>query len=109
MLISPRSDFHPWSRVGSITNRTAVYGSVRTVVWEGRRSDPSPYPDQECVRHVCCTVPHALSCVPAGNYRGGGAPEDCAGTPSTVLGSISSVRVPSASNRFNCRLRLVPV
>ncbi len=29
----------------SITNRTAVYGSVRTVVWEGWRSDPSPYPD----------------------------------------------------------------
>src|SRR5437660_6587867 len=28
-----------------ITNRTAVYGTVRTVVWEGRRSDPSPYPD----------------------------------------------------------------
>jgi hypothetical protein len=34
-----------------MTNRTAVYGPVRTVVWEGRRSDPSPYPDQECVRH----------------------------------------------------------
>ena len=30
----------------SITNRTAVYGSVRTVVWEGWRSDPSPYPDR---------------------------------------------------------------
>src|SRR5450756_1101833 len=29
----------------SITNRTAVYGSVRTVVWEGRRCDPSPDPD----------------------------------------------------------------
>jgi hypothetical protein len=29
----------------SITTRTAVYGSVRTVVWEGRRSNPSPYPD----------------------------------------------------------------
>jgi hypothetical protein len=34
-----------------MTNRTAVYGPVRTVVWEGRRSDPSPYPDHECVRH----------------------------------------------------------
>src|SRR5205823_2509125 len=32
--------------VDSITNRTAVYGSVRTVVWEGWRSDPSPYPDR---------------------------------------------------------------
>src|SRR5436309_8636057 len=36
------------SRVDNITNRTAVYGSVRTVVWEGRRSDPSPYPDLGC-------------------------------------------------------------
>src|SRR5450759_581069 len=34
-----------------ITNRTAVYGPVPTVVWEGRRSDPPPYPDQECLRH----------------------------------------------------------
>src|SRR5450755_155523 len=48
MPISPRSDFHHWSRVDSMTNRTAVYGPVRTVVWEGRRSDPSPYPDQDC-------------------------------------------------------------
>src|SRR5713226_2681583 len=26
--------------------------SVRTVVWEERRSDPSPYPDHECARYV---------------------------------------------------------
>ena len=26
--------------------RTAVYGTVRTVVWEGRMSDCPPYPDQ---------------------------------------------------------------
>src|ERR1035437_4174589 len=45
MPISARLDFRPWSRVDSITNRTAVYGPVRTVVWEGRRSDPPPYPD----------------------------------------------------------------
>src|SRR5213083_1857876 len=45
MLISARLDFRHWSRVASITIRTAVYGTVRTVVWEGRRSDPSPYPD----------------------------------------------------------------
>src|ERR1017187_5683434 len=49
MPISARLDFRPWSRVDSITNRTAVYGPVRTVVWEGRRSDPPPYPDQECL------------------------------------------------------------
>src|SRR6266567_4888362 len=34
----------------AITNRTAVYGSVRTVVGEGRRSDPSPYPDPRSTR-----------------------------------------------------------
>src|SRR5882672_1273386 len=44
----------------SITNRTAVYGSVRTVVWEGWRSDPSPYPDRsslslpEITLRLCC-------------------------------------------------------
>ena len=26
--------------------RTAVYGTVRTVVWEGRTSDRPPYPDR---------------------------------------------------------------
>jgi Group II intron, maturase-specific domain len=34
MLTSGRSDFRPWSRAASLTNRTSVYGSVRTVVWE---------------------------------------------------------------------------
>src|ERR1019366_2997632 len=56
MPISPRLDFRPWSRVDSITNRTAVYGPVRTVVWEGRRSDPPPYPDHECLRHITARV-----------------------------------------------------
>src|SRR4051812_24014580 len=45
MPIWPRLDFRHWSRGDSITNRTAVYGPVCTVVWEGRRSDPPPYPD----------------------------------------------------------------
>ncbi len=30
---------------GRITNRTAVYGPVRTVVWEGEGREASPYPD----------------------------------------------------------------
>src|SRR5262249_59715785 len=42
-------------------------------------------------------------------HRGGGALELGAGFPSTVTGSISSMRVPSGSNRFNWRLRLTPV
>ena len=29
----------------SLTRRTAVYGPVRTVVWEGRAGNRSPYPD----------------------------------------------------------------
>ena len=28
-----------------LTNRIAVYGPVRTVVWEGRGREASPYPD----------------------------------------------------------------
>src|SRR6266481_3854807 len=30
----------------SVTSRTAVYGPVRTVVWEGRSREAPPYPDQ---------------------------------------------------------------
>src|ERR1700686_3900196 len=30
-----------------IINRTAVYGPVRTVVWEGRSREAPPYPDSE--------------------------------------------------------------
>ena len=29
----------------SATSRTAVYGPVRTVVWEGRSREAPPYPD----------------------------------------------------------------
>src|SRR5712691_10166246 len=32
--------------------RTAVYGTVRTVVWEGRMSNCPPYPDQDWLPHV---------------------------------------------------------
>ncbi len=31
--------------VDSLTNRIAVYGPVRTVVWEGRSREAPPYPD----------------------------------------------------------------
>ena len=36
----------------SLTRRTAVYGPVRTVVWEGRSRDAPPYPDwkSSCLR-----------------------------------------------------------
>src|SRR6266852_2440425 len=65
MQLSPRLDFRPWSRDDSMTNRTAVYGPVRTVVWEGRRSDPSPYPD------VCWACPAAWKCKSSTQPDGG--------------------------------------
>jgi len=34
-----------WSKRVSVTSRTAVYGPVRTVVWEGRSREAPPYPD----------------------------------------------------------------
>src|SRR3989442_545442 len=42
------------------------------------------------------------------NQRGGGTVEDGGGWPSTVTGSISSVRVPSGSKRLSWRHRLIP-
>ena len=39
----------------SITNRTAVYGSVRTVVWEGRSRETPPIP-------IAMTGPKSCSC-----------------------------------------------
>lgn len=36
----------PCTRPSRITRRTAVYGPVRTVVWEGWISDDPPYPDR---------------------------------------------------------------
>jgi hypothetical protein len=35
----------PVSPLGGSTRRTAVYGTVRTVVWEGRSREAPPYPD----------------------------------------------------------------
>src|ERR1022692_2290338 len=32
-----------------LIQRTAVYGPVRTVVWEGRSREAPPYPDLRCV------------------------------------------------------------
>src|ERR1700694_3769794 len=36
----------PLSNPCSATSRTAVYGPVRTVVWEGRSREAPPYPDR---------------------------------------------------------------
>ena len=53
MPTSNRSDFHHLLRSASRTARTAVYGPVRTVVWEGRSREAPPYPDQVLVVDLC--------------------------------------------------------
>jgi Group II intron, maturase-specific domain len=45
MPISGRSVFLRYSKIVSITSRTAVYGPVRTVVWQGSAGDCRPYAD----------------------------------------------------------------
>ena len=37
--------FLPYSSVVSVTDRTAVYGPVCTVVWQGSAGDRRPYAD----------------------------------------------------------------
>ena len=49
MPTSNRSASHPCSARVSATSRTAVYGPVRTVVWEGRSREAPPYPDHAIV------------------------------------------------------------
>ena len=46
MPISDRWVFLPWSRSNGPTSRTAVYGPVRTVVWQGSAGNRCPYADQ---------------------------------------------------------------
>ena len=44
--------FEPPARQGQ-DYRTAVYGSVRTVVWEGGGCEASPYPDSAFAKGLC--------------------------------------------------------
>jgi hypothetical protein len=46
MHTSARSDCLHCSRTTRLTSRTAVYGPVRTVVWQGSAGDCRPYADQ---------------------------------------------------------------
>ncbi len=50
MRTSGRLAFHHWSRSVSVTDRIAVYGPVRTVMWQGSAGDRRPY--AECAEHV---------------------------------------------------------
>jgi hypothetical protein len=56
MLISNRSVFLHWLTNDSVTSRTAVYGPVRTVVWQGSAGNRCPYADQVGLWEV---TPHA--------------------------------------------------
>ena len=55
MRTSSRSVFHHWSRNASVTDRIAVYGPVRTVVWQGSAGDRRHYADQyrKCAAALC--------------------------------------------------------
>src|SRR6266581_8214484 len=66
MPTSNYSAFHPCLERVSATSRTAVYGPVRTVVWEGRSREAPPYPD----RWHKCEVPPASSNVPVRGQSG---------------------------------------
>ena len=46
MPISNRLAFLRWSVSDGVTSRTAVYGPVRTVVWQGSAGNRCPYADQ---------------------------------------------------------------
>ena len=48
----PERPANTCSKRVSATSRTAVYGAVRTVVWEGRSCEAPPYPDQHLRRIV---------------------------------------------------------
>jgi len=39
-----------------LIHRTAVYGPVRTVVWEGRSRETPPYPDPQAGRGGCRAI-----------------------------------------------------
>jgi hypothetical protein len=56
MPISSRSAFPHWSTKARVTDRTAVYGPVRTVVWQGV-GDRRPYADQNTHHEIGVSAP----------------------------------------------------
>src|SRR6516225_4195585 len=49
----PERPANTCSKRVSATSRTAVYGAVRTVVWEGRSCEAPPYPDRSDFVLLC--------------------------------------------------------
>src|SRR5262249_5540301 len=74
MPTSNRSVSHPCSARVSATSRTAVYGPVRTVVWEGRSREAPPYPDPWPIASLAAPQHHTCSW---GNSRHGGDLAGC--------------------------------
>lgn len=56
MPISNRLVFLYWLTSSSVTSRTAVYGPVRTVVWQGSVGDYRPYADLTRYVSLCTQV-----------------------------------------------------
>ena len=46
------SAYLPSHLVNRAIHRTAVYGPVRAVVWEGRRRETPPYPDSQPLTQI---------------------------------------------------------
>ena len=57
MHTSVHSDYLHCSRTTSLTSRTAVYGPVRTVVWQGSAGDCRPYADHVGLYLRICSPP----------------------------------------------------
>ena len=62
MLTSGRSVFLRYSTTASVTSRTAVYGPVCTVVWQGSAGDCRPYADLTGYRNVQRKLPKPDLC-----------------------------------------------
>jgi len=64
----PERPANTCSKRVSATSRTAVYGAVRTVVWEGRSCEAPPYPDRS--DFVPWPITDMDRCPPFGRYWG---------------------------------------
>src|SRR6266511_1848233 len=61
LLRFTRPDLHRRAAT-CIIQRTAVYGPVRTVVWEGRSREAPPYPDLPTLHSATITSPRSFVC-----------------------------------------------
>ena|SRR6516162_7588361 len=72
----PERPANTCSKRVSATSRTAVYGAVRTVVWEGRSCEAPPYPDRSDFVHwpisdlLACRVERRCSMLSGHIQRG---------------------------------------